>query len=312
MTLQQDSDMVQEEVEVLQERTHCLLDSSSSETNYHTRSTTSISSCVSPVALKFQKQKQPLVSLDSQDLALRHPKSSVVKEKSARVKTATRGRREMKRLMAEKVEEEKTDFPSLLLDCFKTKAVLAKRVSQILTPSERIGSNLTPYSYLVRIPPRFPRGRHSYSVLPYILQCNTKPPRSPESRVIVISKLLRQKYSLWSTSQSTSSSTKVTRPSHHSRSSYKDFSHPRISSVGMKVIQKFHLQDVLRKQEERARMKAALRSRNRQPQPKKMSKKAEGPVRYREATRLCGLEEQLQRQRESRANRPLPSEQDLC
>ncbi|XP_063858635.1 dynein axonemal heavy chain 3-like isoform X1 [Scylla paramamosain] len=312
MTLQQDSDMVQEEVEVLQERTHCLLDSSSSETNYHTRSTTSISSCVSPVALKFQKQKQPLVSLDSQDLALRHPKSSVVKEKSARVKTATRGRREMKRLMAEKVEEEKTDFPSLLLDCFKTKAVLAKRVSQILTPSERIGSNLTPYSYLVRIPPRFPRGRHSYSVLPYILQCNTKPPRSPESRVIVISKLLRQKYSLWSTSQSTSSSTKVTRPSHHSRSSYKDFSHPRISSVGMKVIQKFHLQDVLRKQEERARMKAALRSRNRQPQPKKMSKKAEGPVRYREATRLCGLEEQLQRQRESRANRPLPSEQDLA
>lgn len=43
-----------------------------------------------------------------------------------------------------------------------------------------------------------------------------------------------------------------------------------------------------------------------------MSKKAESPVRYREATQLCGLEEQLQRQRESRDNRPLPSEQDLA
>ena len=42
-----------------------------------------------------------------------------------------------------------------------------------------------------------------------------------------------------------------------------------------------------------------------------MSKKTKGPVKYREATQLCGLEEQLQRQRESRAHQPLPSEQDL-
>ena len=37
VTLLQDSDAIQEEVEVLQERTQHFLDSSSSETNYHTR-----------------------------------------------------------------------------------------------------------------------------------------------------------------------------------------------------------------------------------------------------------------------------------
>lgn len=44
---------------------------------------------------------------------------------STRVKTATRGKRH-KKMVIEKVEEEKTDFPPLLLDCFKTKAALAK------------------------------------------------------------------------------------------------------------------------------------------------------------------------------------------
>lgn len=37
MTLQEDSEIIQEKVEVLQERTQCRLNSSSSETNYHTR-----------------------------------------------------------------------------------------------------------------------------------------------------------------------------------------------------------------------------------------------------------------------------------
>ncbi|CAL4177376.1 unnamed protein product, partial [Meganyctiphanes norvegica] len=71
-------------------------------------------------------------------------------------------------------EYEDSEYPPILLDTFKTKAVPAKRVSYVLTPSERIGNNLTRLSYLIRIPPRFPKGRQRYSVLPYILKTNIK------------------------------------------------------------------------------------------------------------------------------------------
>ena len=72
-------------------------------------------------------------------------------------------------------------------------------------------------------------------------------------------------------SQSTSSSAKATRPLHHPRSSSKGIYHPKISLVGMKVIQKFHLQDVLRKQEERVKINAAHHTRTRQSHLKKVN-----------------------------------------
>lgn len=52
---------------------------------------------------------------------------TVFKEKSVSIKPANEGKRMTKKLEAEKMEEaEKSDFPPLLLDSFKTKAVLAK------------------------------------------------------------------------------------------------------------------------------------------------------------------------------------------
>lgn len=52
---------------------------------------------------------------------------TVVQEKPANVKTANDGKKETKRTETEKmVESENPEYPPLLLDSFKTKAVLAK------------------------------------------------------------------------------------------------------------------------------------------------------------------------------------------
>ncbi|XP_050716714.1 dynein axonemal heavy chain 3-like isoform X3 [Eriocheir sinensis] len=314
VAFQKDVVTVKKELDVMQEKSLHPLGSSFSETSYHARSTgtSSNSSDGLPAVLNVLEHGQPLPSLESQNTYVKASKLTVVKEKSVGKKPANEGKRMTKKLEAEKIEEaEKSDFPPLLLDNFKTKAVLAKQVSQVLTPSERIGSNLTPYSYLVRIPPRFPHGRHSYSVLPYIRYGNSKSPGSNESRVVVISKLLLHKHPLWAMSQFASSSVKTARLTHHSQlSTNQDLGCPRISPAGMKVIQEFRLHDVLRKQEERVKTKGG-RYKIQKQHLRKLNKKVKGAVRYKEATQLCGLEEQLQRQKEARAHQPLPSEQDL-
>ncbi|XP_047469580.1 dynein axonemal heavy chain 3-like [Penaeus chinensis] len=100
---------------------------------------------------------------------------------------------------------------------------------------------------------------------------------------------------------------------------------PRISAAGMKVIKQFHLQDLLKKQEQRAAVEAAKLRRSRGQRKVRAAwrwsigitvtaatKRASPAVRYREASQLCGLEDQLHEQREARARRPLPSEHDLA
>lgn len=59
-------------------------------------------------------------------------KSTVVKGKSASTKTANDEKQKMKKLEAEEVgETENIDFPPLLLDSLRTKAVLAKVFFQL-------------------------------------------------------------------------------------------------------------------------------------------------------------------------------------
>ncbi|XP_042864707.1 uncharacterized protein LOC122248638 [Penaeus japonicus] len=256
---------------------------------------------------KRHHQLAPLEVPEDQERYLKRPKSAVDKSVRMKKQKCTKSKPRRQEIMIP--EEEELEYPPILLDCFKTKAVLAKRVSHILTPSERIGSNLTRYTYLVRIPPRFPQGRDQYSVLPYILKRNTKPPSDPKTRVVLITRLLHRRYQLWATSQMVSARIESSRLSSKSSSSTSLSGAPKISSAGMKVIKQFHLQDLLKKQEQRAAIEAAkLRSKGH----KKVSKKVSLPVKYREASQLSGLEDQLQEQREERARRPLPSEEDLA
>lgn len=71
------------------------------------------------------EHREPLQLLESENIYVKAP--TVVKEKTVIAKRTNEKRRKTKRLEAEKIEEaEGKDFPPLLLDNFKTKAVLAK------------------------------------------------------------------------------------------------------------------------------------------------------------------------------------------
>ncbi|XP_066944541.1 dynein axonemal heavy chain 3-like [Macrobrachium rosenbergii] len=319
---------IHEEIELIKEKKnperHSL--NSSSETDFHSRSssssktfqTTEISRTTTTAESSLEKRSYQVLSpvkLERRETVLKRPKSaaiSSVRQKKQKVRTKVKKTSEL--VIPE--EEEGLEFPPLLLSGFKTKAVLSKRVNYVLTPSERIGSNLTPNSYLVRIPPRFPKGRQQYSVLPYILKQNTRPPSNPETRVVLLTKLLRRRYRLWAISEAVTTRMKAERASllsarlSSTSASSVGSVKPKISAAGMKVIEEFHLHSLLKKQEERARIEAAKAKKNKGAK-KVVLRKPKKEVRFRESSELCGLEEQLRLLHEERARRPQPSERDL-
>lgn len=128
------SGTVMEELEVMEDRqrptrgTH----TGSSETVYHARSSTSSSfhaSDASRTATTSSQEKRqthllPIAHPSDQEVSLKRPKSSVVK--SVKQKKPKVGKTRSVRETMMIPEEEDLEFPPLLLDSFKTKAVLAK------------------------------------------------------------------------------------------------------------------------------------------------------------------------------------------
>ncbi|KAK4323557.1 hypothetical protein Pmani_005754 [Petrolisthes manimaculis] len=311
-TLKQNKIKGMGEFEVMAER-HTT-DTTSSETNYYTRSSSSSASPALPVSLSPLQHP-----VQQKRTSLKRPKSASVTRGRERVKMKAAKKDSM--MVPEEIEKEESEveeFPPLLLDCFKTKAVLAKRVNHVLTPSERIGCHMTPFSYLVRIPPRFPHGRQAYSILPRILNPHThvilRPNRNPEMRIVLVTRLLRRHYRLWCLSQSISASRSSRRSLSLSstNTSTSHSSRPRLSPAGMKVVKELRLQEVLKKQQERAKREAAKARKSGKTIKAGGRRHVQEVTKYREASELCGLEEQLEQQKAARACRPHPSPQDLA